>query len=177
MPKSSVALIGFMGTGKTTIGRLLVKKLGGEYEFIEMDQLIEQMAEKTIPEIFSQQGEETFRELEIKVCQKVSTLKKVVISCGGGAVLNKKNIKNLKKNSTIILLESTIETIIERILKKGIQSRPVIDKEDPKKEIKKLFYLRTPLYRLVTDVIIDTEKKDKSVIVDEIIKKLKLEKD
>ncbi|MBY9004990.1 MAG: shikimate kinase [Candidatus Lokiarchaeota archaeon] len=177
MLKSSVALIGFMGTGKTTVGRLLVKKLEGEYQFIEMDQLIEEMAGKPIPEIFSQDGEEVFRDHEIKACQKVSTLKKVVISCGGGAVLNKKNVENLKKNSTIILLESTIETILERILKDGVQLRPVIDKEDPIKEVKKLFYLRNPQYKSVTDIIIDTENKDESVIVDEIIQKLKIEKD
>ncbi|MBY9018152.1 MAG: shikimate kinase [Candidatus Lokiarchaeota archaeon] len=172
MLKSSVALIGFMGTGKTTIGKLLVKKLGGEYQFIEMDQLIEQMAGKSIPEIFIQDGEVTFREIEIKVCQKVSTLEKVVISCGGGTVLNKKNVENLKKNCTIILLESTIETILNRILKDGIQERPVIDKEDPIKEIKNLFYLRKPIYQSVADIIIDTENKDKVVVINEIIQKL-----
>ncbi|MHA1105771.1 MAG: shikimate kinase [Promethearchaeota archaeon] len=172
MLKSSVALIGFMGTGKTTIGKLLVKKLGGEYQFIEMDQLIEQMAGKSIPEIFIQDGEVTFREFEINVCQKVSTLEKVVISCGGGAVLDKKNVENLKKNCTIILLESTIEIILNRILKDGIQERPVIDKEDPIKEIKKLFYLRNPIYQAVADIIIDTENKDKVVVVNEIIQKL-----
>ncbi|MHA1194113.1 MAG: shikimate kinase [Promethearchaeota archaeon] len=175
MLKSSVALIGFMGTGKTTIGKLLVKKLGGEYQFIEMDQLIEQMAGKSIPEIFFQDGEVNFRELEIKVCQNVSPLEKVVLSCGGGAVLNKKNVKNLKKNYTIILLESTVDIILNRILKNGIQVRPVIDKEDPIKDIKKLFHLRNPLYQSVADIIIDTENKDKSVVVNEIIQKLKLD--
>ena len=174
MLKSSVALIGFMGTGKTTIGKLLVKKLGGEYQFIEMDQLIEQMAGKSIPEIFVQDGEVSFRELEINVCQKVSTLKKVVISCGGGTVLNKNNVENLKKNCTIILLESKIETIINRILKDGIQERPVIGKEAPIKEIKKLFHLRNPLYQSVADIIVDTENKNKAVIVNKIIQKLKL---
>lgn len=175
MLKSSVALIGFMGVGKTTIGTLLVKKLGGEYKFIEMDQLIEQMVGKPIPEIFTQDGEVTFRELEIKVCQKVSTFEKVVISCGGGTVLNKKNVENLKKNCTFILLEATIETILNRILKDGIQVRPVIYKEDPINDIKKLYHLRNPLYQSVADIIINTEIKDKSIIVNEIIQKLKLD--
>ena len=165
-----------MGTGKTTIGKLLVKKLGGEYQFIEMDQLIEQLAGKSITEIFTQKGEVTFRELESKVCQKVSTLERVVISCGGGTVLNQKNVENLKKSCTIILLEATIETIFNRVLKDGIQLRPVIDKEDPVNEIKKLLHLRNPLYQSVADIIIDIEFKDKSILVNEIIQKLKLEK-
>jgi len=164
-----------MGVGKTTIGTLLVKKLGGEYQFIEMDQLIEQMAGKSIPEIFSQNGEDSFRKLEIKVCQKVSTFKKFVISCGGGSVLNKINVENLKKSCIFILLETSIETIVNRILKEGIQIRPVIDKEDPINDIKNLYHLRNPLYRSVADIIIDAENKDKSIIVDEIIEKLKLD--
>ncbi len=172
MLKSSVALIGFMGTGKTTIGKLLVNELGGEYQFIEMDQLIEDVAGKSIPEIFSQDGEVIFRELESKVCQKVSPLEKVVISCGGGTVLNQKNVENLKKNSTIILLESTIDTILNRILNDGIHERPVINKEDPIEEIKKLFHLRNPLYQSVADIIISTENKDRVVIVNEIIQRL-----
>lgn len=175
MLKSSVALIGFMGVGKTTIGTLLAKKLGEDYQFIEMDQLIEQLAGKSIPEIFSQNGEDSFRELEMKVCQKVSTLKRFVISCGGGSVLNKINVENLKRNCIFILLEVTIETILSRILKDGIQVRPVIDKEDPINEIKNLYYLRNPLYRSVADIIIDAENKDKSIIVEEIIQKLNLD--
>ena len=172
MLKSSIALIGFMGTGKTTIGKLLANKLGKEYRFVEMDILIEEMAGKSIPEIFSQDGEVLFRDLESKICQKVSTLEKVVISCGGGVAINKENVDNLHKNCTIILLESKINTIIKRILSRGIQARPVIDKEDPIKEIKKLFHSRKPIYQSVADIIIDTENKGKVVIVNEIIQKL-----
>ena len=73
-----------MGTGKTTIGKLMVEKLGKDYQFFEMDQMIEELAGKTIPEIFSQDGENTFRELESKICMKVSSFEKAVISCGGG---------------------------------------------------------------------------------------------
>jgi len=172
MQKSSVALIGFMGTGKTTIGKLMVEKLGKDYQFFEMDQMIEELAGKTIPEIFSQDGENTFRELESKICMKVSSFEKAVISCGGGIVLNKKNIKNLKKNCTIILLESTIDTIIDRILKDGIQERPVINKEDPITEIKNVFHLRNSLYKSIADIIIDTNYKDKLAIVKEIVQQI-----
>ena len=87
-----------MATGKTTIGKELVKSLSPSYKFVETDNLIEKMAKKTIPEIFSQKGETFFRKLEAKACKKVASMKKVVISCGGGVILNKKNIVNLKKN-------------------------------------------------------------------------------
>ena len=84
MPKDSIALIGFMATGKTTIGKALVEYLGNDYRFIETDQLIIQKVGKPIPRIFSEDGEDKFREYEISVCEKVSKLHQVIISCGGG---------------------------------------------------------------------------------------------
>jgi shikimate kinase len=106
MLKDSIALIGFMATGKTTVGKALTKYLGDDYQFIETDQLIIQKIGKTIPQIFDEDGESKFREYESSVCEKVSELHKVVISCGGGVVLNKSNIDNLKKNSYIVLLKA-----------------------------------------------------------------------
>ncbi|GAI79347.1 unnamed protein product, partial [marine sediment metagenome] len=103
MTKNSVALIGFMATGKTTIGKALVEYLGDAYKFIETDQIIIEMAGKSIPKIFSEEGEKKFREYEIVACKKVSILTNVIVSCGGGVVLNKINIENLKKNCHIVL--------------------------------------------------------------------------
>jgi len=87
MIKDSIALIGFMATGKSTVGKALKDYLGTEYKFIETDQLIIEMAGKSIPIIFSENGEEKFREYEIEACRKVAKLKKSIISCGGGIVL------------------------------------------------------------------------------------------
>jgi shikimate kinase len=169
MSKDSIALIGFMATGKTTIGKALVKRLGKNYEFIEMDQLIIQEVGKSISKIFDEDGEDKFREYEISVCEKVSKLNKVVISCGGGVVINPKNIENLRKNCYIILLTASIEKIYKRIIKDGKKSRPLIKKEHSLEEMKKLFIERQPLYRSAADLVIDTSVKKIDRIVDMIL--------
>ena len=109
MNKNSIALIGFMATGKTSVGKKLAENLGKDYTFIEMDKMIVEKAGKSIPEIFTDDGEIRFREYEIAVCKEVSNYDNVIISCGGGVVLNKINIDYLKKNCYIILLEASIE--------------------------------------------------------------------
>lgn len=169
MPKDSIALIGFMATGKTTIGKLLVKHLGKDYKLIETDQLIIQEIGKSIPKIFAEDGETKFREFEASVCEKVSKLNKVVISCGGGVVLNNTNIKNLKKNCYIVLLSTTIEEIYRRLTKKRKKSRPLIKKEVSLEEIKKILSNRKPLYEASADIIIDTYGELKKKIVDKIL--------
>lgn len=174
MTKDSIALIGFMATGKTSIGQALADNLGNEYMFIETDQIIIEDAGKSIPEIFSEDGEIRFREYEIEACKKASQLHKVVISCGGGIVLNKINIDYLKQNSHIILLQATAEEIYKRAMKDGQDTRPVIDKEDPKAEIEKVLIFRKPFYETAAEIIIETTGKDLEVIVDEIIQKTKI---
>ncbi len=166
MSKDSIALIGFMATGKTTVGKALVKRLGNQYKFLEMDQLIIHEVGKSIPEIFTENGEEKFREYEISVCEEVSKLNKVVISCGGGVVINPENIENLRKNCHIILLTASIEEIFNRIMKDGKKSRPLIKKEDSLEEMKKLLIERQPLYEFAADFIINTSEKKINEIVD-----------
>ena len=168
MSKNSIALIGFMATGKTTIGKALVIYLGEEYKFIETDQLIIQKTGKSISSIFTEEGEEKFREYESDVCEKVSKLNKVVISCGGGIVLNKKNVESLKKNCHIILLRASPKEIYERIIKNGKTSRPVINIKDSKREIKEILKFRKRYYKEAAEIIIDTSKKNIENIVREI---------
>lgn len=173
MPKDSIALIGFMATGKTTIGKALVKRLGNDYKFIETDQLIIQEIGKSIPEIFAEDGEDKFRKYEVSVCEKVSKLNKVVISCGGGVVINPVNIANLKNNCHIILLTASIEEIYKRIMKNGKKSRPLIKKEESLEDIKKIFIYRQPLYESAADFVIDTSGKLINKIVAMILIELK----
>ncbi len=168
MPKDSVALIGFMATGKTTIGKSLAIYLGEEYKFIETDQLILQKTGKNIPSIFTEEGEEKFREYENKVCEKVSKLNKVVISCGGGVVLNKQNVINLKKNCHIVLLRASPKEIYERIIRNGKPSRPVINIQGSKREIKKILKFRKKYYKEAAEIVIDTTEKKIQNIVREI---------
>jgi shikimate kinase len=174
MSKDSIALIGFMATGKTTVGKALIKHLDKEYKFIETDQQISQETGKSIPEIFAEEGEEKFREYETSVCGKISKFNKVIISCGGGVVLNPTNIDNLKKNCYIVLLNTTIDEIYKRLLKNGKNTRPIIDKKDLKREIEKVFCYRKFSYEAVAEIIIDTTNKTIENIVREIIIKTQL---
>ncbi|MEE9378061.1 MAG: shikimate kinase [Candidatus Lokiarchaeia archaeon] len=168
MSKNSIALIGFMATGKTTVGRALAKYIGDDYQFIETDQLIIQETGKAIPSIFTEEGEDKFREYESDVCEKVSKLNKVVISCGGGIVLNKKNVESIKKNCHIVLLRASPKEIYERIKKNGKTSRPVINIKDSKRDIKEILKFRKPYYKEAAEIIIDTYKKNIENIVREI---------
>ncbi len=174
MPKDSIALIGFMATGKTTIGRALAKYLDNDYQFLETDQLIIQKTGKKISQIFEEEGEGKFREYESYVCEKVSELHKVVISCGGGVVLNKFNIENLKKHCHIILLKANLEEIYKRSKKDGVEIRPIINYVDPKKEIEKVLNNRRPYYEEAAEMVIDTTKKKVQQIVREIVIKTQL---
>lgn len=174
MIKTSVALIGFMATGKTTVGKYLAIRLGEDYQHIEMDKMIENLAGKSIPEIFSQDGEKNFRQLETLICKKIAKMDYCVISCGGGVVLNKRNIKNIHKKAIIIHLKSSLEAIHNRIIKDGIKSRPVINKENFEEEIKNIYSIRKPLYQEVADVEVETVDKDVDTIVNEIIEKVKI---
>jgi len=174
MTKDSIALIGFMATGKTAVGQKLAKKLGNNYRFIETDQLIIKEAGKSIPRIFAEDGEIRFREYEIEACKTASQQHKVIISCGGGIVLNKINIDYLRQNSHIVLLQATAEEIYKRAMKDGQETRPVIDKEDPKVEIEKVLVFRKPFYEAAAEIIIETTGKDIDEIVKEIVEKTKI---
>jgi shikimate kinase len=147
----------------------LANYLGNDYTFIETDQMIIKMVGKPIPIIFSEEGESKFREYESIVCKHASRLKKAVISCGGGIVLDKKNIKNLKKNCHIVLLKASQEEIYDRAMKDGQETRPIINKADPKKEIEKVLSYRKPFYDSAAEIIIETTGKKIENIVREII--------
>jgi len=174
MTKTCIALIGFMATGKTTVGKYLAEYLGDVYKFIETDQIIVEIARKSIPRIFSEDGEKKFREYEIIACKKASNFNNVIVSCGGGVVLNKINIDNLKKNCHIVLLEATIEEIYKRAIKNGKETRPLINKEDPKKEIEEVLNFRLSYYKTAAEIIIETTGKNIEMIVREIVSKTQL---
>ncbi|MFO8020389.1 MAG: shikimate kinase [Promethearchaeia archaeon] len=171
MVKDSIALIGFMATGKTTVGKRLAGELGDAYRFIETDQIIIEEAGKSIPEIFEEDGEIKFREYEINACKRASKLQKVIISCGGGVVLNKINIDYLKKNCHIVLLTASIKEIYARAFKDGTEKRPVIDKKNPKTRIRELLNFRKPFYEAAAEITCDTTGKSIDEIVSSILQK------
>jgi shikimate kinase len=169
MEKNSIALIGFMATGKTTIGKALARYLGNDYVFLETDELVIKLSGKSIPEIFSEDGEQVFRQLERMVCRNISSLEKVVISCGGGVVLNPLNISDLKKNCFIILLTAPLHEIYNRIMQNGKEKRPIISNNDSFKEIKNILNSRQILYDSAAEFSIDTSKKSINTIIKEIL--------
>ncbi|MFC2065963.1 shikimate kinase [Chloroflexota bacterium] len=168
--KTSIALIGFMGAGKTVTGRALAEKLGRE--FVELDFLIEKKAGKTIPEIFRQDGEICFRELEIEVAREVAGRKNAVIACGGGIVLNKINIDRLKKECIIVYLAASPNEILKRT--SGDESvRPVLEASDKALHIKELLRFRKPFYERAADIKINTSKLGINSVAEQIIERVK----
>ena len=174
MSKDSIALIGFMATGKSTIGKALKDRLGKDYKFIETDQIIIEIAGKSIPRIFAEDGEARFRDYEVEACKRAARLSKSIISCGGGVVLNKENIETLKQTCHMILLTATPEVIYRRAMGEGKENRPIINKEEPFKEIKKVLQYREPYYKSSAEIIIDTSEKSVERIVEEILTQTKL---
>ena len=168
--KTNIALIGFMGTGKTAVGKLLARKL--DKQFIELDRLIERRAGKSIPEIFEEDGEITFRELEIDTIRDISKNRNSVIACGGGIVLNKINIDRLRESSIIIYLTASPETVLERTsTTKDI--RPLLDVPDPALRIRELLEFRKPFYERAADITVNTSRLDTHTVAEQIIKRLK----
>jgi shikimate kinase len=168
--KTNIALIGFMGVGKTAVGKTLAKKLNRE--FIELDSLIERKAGKSIPEIFQQDGEVTFRELEIEVTKEVSQDKNLVIACGGGLVLNKINIDRLKNDSIIVCLTASPKVILKRTSGDG-EDRPLLNVSDRVSEIRELLRFRKPFYERAADIKINTSRLGIDSVVEQIITKIK----
>lgn len=168
--KSNIALIGFMGTGKTAAGRLLAEKLGRG--FIELDALIEQIAGKTIPEIFAKDGETAFRELEIEATRDVAGKENTVVACGGGVVLNQINIDRLRKHSVIVYLTASPEAILKRTLS-DTNERPLLVAEDKTGEVRKLLEFRQPFYERAADITVDTSGLEVAGVVEQIITGLK----
>jgi len=170
--KTSIALIGFMGTGKTVVGKALAWKLNRE--FVELDTLIEQKAGKPIPEIFQQDGEVAFRELEIEVAKEVSGNKNQVIACGGGVVLNKINIDRLKKDSVIVYLTASPQVILERVSDGGDGwERPLLKASNKAEKIQELLRFRKPFYEQAADIRVNTSKLDIGAVAEQIINKVK----
>ena len=168
--KTSIALIGFMGTGKTAVGKALAERLGKE--FIELDALIERKAGKTIPEIFQQDGEVRFRELEIEVARGVAGGKNAVIACGGGLVLNKINIDRLSEECVMVYLTASPQVILKRT-SGDKEERPLLNTPDRALRIRELLRFREPFYRRAAEITIDTSRLGIGSVVDKIIEELK----
>ncbi|HEY91264.1 MAG TPA: shikimate kinase [Dehalococcoidia bacterium] len=168
--KTNIALIGFMGAGKTAVGEALAQKLGRE--FIELDRLIAELAGMSIPEIFREEGEISFRELEIAATKRICTGTNLVIACGGGIVLNMINIDRLRETSRIIFLTASADAILKRT-SADTTERPLLKVDDPVQRIGELVKFRKPFYERAADTIIHTSRFTVGQVVDLIIRRLK----
>lgn len=149
---NSISLIGFMGVGKTTVGKHLAELTG--YEFVDTDKLIEQKAGASIPDIFEQSGEAKFREIERAVFRELDFSSPKIISCGGGSVMDENTQNLLTDHSTVIWLWNELKISIHRI-RKG--TRPLFNVRDVEKKAKALFAERVPIYAQSADIMIVNE--------------------
>ncbi|NBI06659.1 shikimate kinase [Senegalia massiliensis] len=163
--KTNIVLIGFMGTGKTTNGRRLSRKL--KKEFIDTDFLIEKKENMKVEDIFKKYGEVYFRELENQIIKEISKKENKIISTGGGTILNPQNIQLLKKNGFIFLLQSSTDNIIYN-LKNSYKKRPLLEKKNWTKEVSILLNKRRKLYYRDADFVIKVDNKNHYTIVNEI---------
>ena len=164
--KINITLCGMMGSGKTVIGKSLANKLS--YKFIDTDKLIEQKAKKSIKGIFDENGELFFRELEEQVITNLLYEKKIIISLGGGSIVNNNIRKIIKKNSYNIYLQVKIDTLVKRL--ENSKNRPLIINKDLKTTLNNLIEKRKKFYQKA-DLIICNENT-LSEIVKEIINKI-----
>jgi shikimate kinase len=161
----NIVLTGFMCTGKTSVGIKLAEKLN--FEYIDTDAEIEKMSGEKIVTIFKNYGEKFFRDLEYKVILEVSKKNYCVISTGGGVVLRKENIDNLRQNGVIVNLTATPETIFNR-LKQQPDIRPLLNKPEPLKEIITLMNTREQFYK-DCDLQINTDNLSINDVVEKIL--------
>lgn len=139
----NVALVGFMGAGKTTVGHVLAELLG--FELIDTDKVIEGRAGKRISEIFAAEGEAAFRQREVDLVRELETAEQRVISTGGGMVVNPDNLASLSRHSLIACLWASPETIFERVRHQA--HRPLLQTPDPLGRIRELLNHRAPYYK------------------------------
>jgi shikimate kinase len=160
-----VALIGFMGCGKTTVGRLLAARLG--YAFLDLDQWIEARQGRSIRQVFQESGEEAFRDLEGSALRELSSRRRVVIAAGGGAPLREANRGFFRQASTFYL-EISFEEFLRRTA--GNPDRPLRGR--PVEELARLFESRLPVYRELGERVV-SEGRAPPKVMEEILERLR----
>ncbi len=164
----NVFLVGLMGAGKTTIGRILARKLG--LRFMDSDHEIEARTGASIPWIFEIEGEPSFRRREADVIRELTGQQDLVLATGGGAVLDPESRACLKARGTVIYLRTTVHSILQRTA--NDKNRPLLQTADPRKKLEELMAARDPLYMEIADVVIDTGRPNVQSMVQSILTQL-----
>lgn len=148
----NIALVGFMGAGKTTVGNILAGLL--DFEFLDTDRVIEQREGRRVTEIFAASGEPHFRALESAVCRELESAEGKVIATGGGLVINPDNLASLRRHALVVCLWASPETIYQRVRHQN--HRPLLHTPDPLGRIRELLAQRSPVYR-AADVLVGVD--------------------
>ena len=158
-------IVGFMGTGKSTVGRAVAHKLG--FHMVDSDHEIERQQKKSIPEIFAQKGEAAFRAMERAFIEGGHTGERTVVSCGGGLVVQPGMLGLLQSQGVVVCLHASVETILARTSRQ--QNRPLLVAENPEERIRTLFAQREPIYRQSGTVIL-TDSRPLMDIADHVMR-------
>ena len=162
-----IVLVGLMGAGKSSVGRLIAKKL--DLNFFDADNEIEIAAESSIREIFEKYGEEAFRDCERRVISRLIKHTSCVIATGGGAFINSETRDLIQKNAISVWLKANLSTLIKRT--KGRKTRPLLNVKNPKEVLAELMHLRYPVYQEANITIITNSNK-KNITCDKVVKAL-----
>lgn len=169
----NIYLVGLMGSGKSTIGRALSRRLG--WKFIDTDRLIEKMAGRPIRNIFARNGEDAFRRLEKRAVAGAARKSGRVVAVGGGAVTNPKNVSVMKRTGIVVYLQVSVAAALRRAESEGIAKRPLLSGRSPKDRLRVLRSLlnrRRPLYLRCCDVRIQSRSHHPELIADRILRRL-----
>jgi shikimate kinase len=164
----NVYLVGMMGAGKTTVGRLLARRL--KLRFIDADQELERRCGVKVPTIFDIEGEAGFRAREAQLLEELTALDGVVLGTGGGAVLAEENRRRLAARGTVVYLRATPEDLYERV--KHDRNRPLLATGEPLARLRELHAQRDALYGGIADVVVDTGRQSVLALTKELIAKL-----
>jgi len=166
----NIILVGPMGAGKSTIGRLLAKEL--RLPFRDSDKEIEQRTGASIPLIFDVEGEQGFREREQATIADLCKMQGVVLATGGGAVLRPENRRALRAGGRVVYLHTSVEQQLDRTARD--RNRPLLQTTNPREVLLGLMAVRDPLYREIADLVIETDERPPRLVVVEILDQLKL---
>lgn len=161
----NIILVGLSGSGKTTLGNILSKL--SSFSFVDTDEIIVKLQNRSINNIFSTNGEEFFRTLETQVSKEVSAFDKQIISTGGGIVLKEENLKYLKQNGVVFYLKTSVNTLLTRL--EGDTTRPLLKTDDVKKKLENMLENREKLYEKA-DVTVETDKLSPEETAREILR-------
>ena len=160
----NIFLVGMMGAGKTSVGRVLAKRMNKV--FYDSDHVIEERTGVKIPVIFEIEGEQGFRHRESAVLEELTALDEVVLATGGGAVLARENRESLHNRGTVVYLRASVKDLLNRT--RHDKNRPLLQTADPRARLNELYEMRDPLYREVAHVIIDTGSQSLATLVNRL---------